>query len=277
MVGYSPSGISYGEGQMPLGLGAASGICDHGYCPQEGEGVEINPREVPTSPFAVRWDGFNWDTMDDDVNIFQPTDCLAKQLAGDESSCCEKGTEPCDKWGHGGHPHKEMRPYPIPPPVPKVKAKHRLPRAEEVPAPGWSANPFNIPYIRGGGRSMRDAPPPAEPAPAAEEIPVEGYGRAVPEEEPTVEPKESQPQGNDFTEVETYPGEWEADGELIDDFQKGGKEIKGGGKDYKSSGGGEESDYKMIGGELFSHIHTPMHTCIYKRHLEPRCRRAPLG
>jgi hypothetical protein len=118
MVGYAPSGISYGEGQMPLGLGAASGICDHGYCPQEGEGVEINPREVPTSPFAVRWDGFNWDTMDDDVNVFQPPDSLAKHLAGDESSCGEKDAEPCDKWGDGRHPHPEMRPYPIPPPVP---------------------------------------------------------------------------------------------------------------------------------------------------------------
>ena len=124
IVGYAPSGISYGEGQMPLGLGAASGICDHGYCPQEGEGVQINPREVPTSPFAVRWDGFNWDTMDDDVNVFQPPDCLAKHLAGDESSCCEKDTEPCDKWGDGRHPHPEMRPYPIPPPVQAAGAPH---------------------------------------------------------------------------------------------------------------------------------------------------------
>lgn len=48
-----------------------AGICDHGYCPQEGEGVEINPREVPTSDFTVRWDGFNWDTMDDDVIILR--------------------------------------------------------------------------------------------------------------------------------------------------------------------------------------------------------------
>jgi len=45
MNGYSPNGISYSEGQMPLGLGAASGICDHGYCPQESEEIQINPRE----------------------------------------------------------------------------------------------------------------------------------------------------------------------------------------------------------------------------------------
>ena len=45
MNGYSPNGISYSEGQMPLGLGAESGICDHGYCPQESEEIEINPRE----------------------------------------------------------------------------------------------------------------------------------------------------------------------------------------------------------------------------------------
>ena len=41
---------------------------------------------MPTSPFAVRWDGFNWQSMDDDVNVYQPTYCLAKHLAGDESS-----------------------------------------------------------------------------------------------------------------------------------------------------------------------------------------------
>ena len=98
MNGYVPNGISYGEGQMPLGLGAASGICAWGYCPQEGEGVEINPREVPTSPYAVRWDGFNWDSMDDDVNIFQPSGCLASHLAGNENACCEQGIEPCDGW-----------------------------------------------------------------------------------------------------------------------------------------------------------------------------------
>jgi hypothetical protein len=148
MVGYAPTGISYGEGQMPLGLGAASGICDHGYCPQEGEGVEINPREVPTSQFAVRWDGFNWDTMDDDVNVFQPSPCLAKHLAGDEDACCEHDTEPCDGWGDGRHPHAENRPWPIPSPVPKVKAKPRPPRGEEVPAPGWSPHPYTVPYAR---------------------------------------------------------------------------------------------------------------------------------
>ena len=45
MNGYSPNGISYSEGQVPLGLGAASGICDHGYCPQESDEVAVNPRE----------------------------------------------------------------------------------------------------------------------------------------------------------------------------------------------------------------------------------------
>ena len=182
MVGYAPSGISYGEGQMPLGLGAASGICDHGYCPQEGEGVEINPREVPTSKYAVRWDGFNWDTMDDDVNIFQPTDCLAKHLAGDENACCEHDTEPCDKWGHGLHPHSEMKPYPIPPPVPKTKAKPRKPRGKAIPAPGWSSHPYNVPYIR-------ETFGPPEPRPADED----------------------EVEDEDFSH-ESYPGEWEGDG-----------------------------------------------------------------
>ena len=87
MNGYSPNGISYSEGQMPLGLGAASGICDHGYCPQESDDIQINPREVPTSPYAVTWTGFNWEDMDDDINVFQPNPCLSAHLAGlDEES-----------------------------------------------------------------------------------------------------------------------------------------------------------------------------------------------
>jgi len=102
MNGYSPNGISYSEGQMPLGLGAASGICDHGYCPQESEEIEINPREVPTSQFAVKWGGFNWENMDDDINVFQPSLCLSRHLADlPEDSCCEQGIEPCDGWGKG--------------------------------------------------------------------------------------------------------------------------------------------------------------------------------
>jgi hypothetical protein len=102
MNGYSPNGVSYSEGQMPLGLGAASGICDHGYCPQESEEVEVNPREVPTSQFAVRWTGFNWDSMDDDINVFQPSPCLSQHLADlPVDKCCESGLEPCDGWGQG--------------------------------------------------------------------------------------------------------------------------------------------------------------------------------
>ena len=240
MVGYAPSGISYGEGQMPLGLGAASGICDHGYCPQEGEGVEINPREVPTSPFAVRWDGFNWQSMDDDVNVYQPTDCLAKHLAGDESSCCEKDTEPCDGWGDGRHPHPENRPYPIPPPVPKIKAKPRPPRGKEVPAPGWSPHPYNVPYIRENAAAPlppaeETAPPAAAepealPEPPSEETAPPAEAEAEPEALPEPEPEAlPEPEGeipgpevqggkgdypfDDFS-YESYPGEWEGEGGL---------------------------------------------------------------
>ena len=49
MNGYTPNGVVYSEGQMPLGLGAASGICPWGFCPQRGDGVEVNPREAASS------------------------------------------------------------------------------------------------------------------------------------------------------------------------------------------------------------------------------------
>ena len=244
MVGYAPTGISYGEGQMPLGLGAASGICDHGYCPQEGEGVEINPREVPSSKFAVRWDGFNWETMDDDVNIFQPSDCLAKHLAGDEDACCEHDTEPCDKWGDGRHPHPEMAPYPIPPPVPKVRAKPRPPRGEEVKAPGWSPHPYTVPYAR------QTAVPPsplteAEPAPEEQDV-NEPEAEPEPEEQDVNDPEAEPAPGEqdvkdgdiDWSEFskESYPGEWEVGGEQ--GSGEGGKEEHGFGEGGKGEAGG---------------------------------------
>ena len=35
-------------------------------------------RAVPTSQFAVKWGGFNWENMDDDINVFQPSFCLSR-------------------------------------------------------------------------------------------------------------------------------------------------------------------------------------------------------
>lgn len=99
---------------MPFGLQGA--ICDHMYCPMEGQGIELNPdvlphpiilrirsamsgpdvrsQVVPTSPYAVKWHTFGWDNYDDDVSVYQPSPCVEKHLAPIDKS----GPEPCDGW-----------------------------------------------------------------------------------------------------------------------------------------------------------------------------------
>mmetsp|Transcript_25217 Transcript_25217/g.59791 ORF Transcript_25217/g.59791 Transcript_25217/m.59791 type:complete len:161 (+) Transcript_25217:70-552(+) len=89
----NPSGgPGYEEGTVPFGLQGA--ICDHMYCPMEGQGIELNPDVVPTSPYAVKWHTFGWDNYDDDVSVYQPSPCVEKHLAPIDKS----GPEPCDGW-----------------------------------------------------------------------------------------------------------------------------------------------------------------------------------
>ncbi|KAJ1483008.1 hypothetical protein T484DRAFT_1951017 [Baffinella frigidus] len=87
-------GPGYSEGSMPYGISPSANICDHVYCPQEGDSVERNPRTVPTSPYAVTWTGYNWETFNDDVNVYEPSPCLAKHLAAPLGSA----VEPCNGW-----------------------------------------------------------------------------------------------------------------------------------------------------------------------------------
>jgi hypothetical protein len=46
----------YEEGTVPSGLSHTSyeAVCDHMYCPEEGEGYQVNPDVVPTNPYAVK-------------------------------------------------------------------------------------------------------------------------------------------------------------------------------------------------------------------------------
>ena len=96
MNGYTPNGVVYSEGQMPLGLGAASGICPWGFCPQRGDGVEVNPREAASSPYAVRWTGFDWQTYDDAVNVYQPSPCLAAHLGSLDAVSMDEAAAACE-------------------------------------------------------------------------------------------------------------------------------------------------------------------------------------
>ena len=96
-------GPGYSEGSMPYGISPNSNICDHVYCPQEGGGVQRNPRRVPTSPYAVTWTGYNWETFNEDVNVYEPSPCLAEHLATRVDTLDCEGNEipqasPCNGW-----------------------------------------------------------------------------------------------------------------------------------------------------------------------------------
>ena len=59
--------------------------------------------------------GVNWeDSMDDDINVFQPSPCLSQHLADlPVGKCCESGLEPCDRWCQGTI--EAVPPLPFPP------------------------------------------------------------------------------------------------------------------------------------------------------------------